>query len=82
MLTRHAFRVAIVFVAAGLLSRYMFQRFETRWQIVIFWGLVATYQLVLRPAFQRRVSLASTALDFVAVTVAIVVMKVAIEGKL
>lgn len=82
MLTRHAFRVAIVIVAAGLLSRYMFQRFETRWQIVIFWGLVASYQLVWRPAFRQRVSLASTALDIVAVTIAIIVMKVVIEGKL
>lgn len=82
MFTHHAFRVAAVFVAAGLLSRFTFRHFETRWQIVIFWGLVALYQLICRPAFGRRISLASMGLDLVAVTVAIIAMKVAIEGRL
>lgn len=82
MLTRHAFRVAILFGGAGLLSRFVFRHFETRWQIVIFWALVAAYQLGVRPALGRRVSLGSLALDVTAVTAAIVVMKVAIEGRL
>ena len=82
MFTRHAFRVAALFVAAGLLSRFTFRLFETRWQILIFWGLVALYQLVLRPAFGRRVSPASMVLDLVAVTAAIIAMKFAIEGHL
>jgi len=80
--TRHAFRVAILFMAAGLLSRFTFRLFQTRWQILIFWALIVAYQLILRPALGRRVSLASMALDLLAVTAAIVAMKVAIEGQL
>lgn len=82
MFTHHALRIALLFMGAGLLSRFAFQKFETRWQIVIFCALAALYQLVLRPAFGRQVSLASMGLDLIAVAAAIVAMKVAIEGHL
>ena len=82
MLTRHAYRVAILFAGTGLVSRFLLRQTETRWQIIAFWLAIALYQLVLRPAFGRRLSLASFALDIAAVTVAIVAMKVAIEGHL
>jgi hypothetical protein len=80
--TRHALRTAILFVGAGLLSRFSLRHFETRWQILIFWALVAGHQLVSRPLRGHRVSLPSLVLDLASVTVAIVAMKVAIEGKL
>jgi len=79
--TSHFIRVAIVVGAAGLLSRFTFRHFETRWQILIFWGAVVAYQLALRPAFGKRISIPSTVLDLIIVTIAIVAMKVAIEGQ-
>ncbi|MEG3173057.1 hypothetical protein U1708_12625 [Sphingomonas sp. ZB1N12] len=81
MFTSHFIRAALLLAAAGLLSRFMFQHFETRWQILIFAGIVAAYQLALRPAFGLRVSLPSMLLDLVVVTAAIVAMKFAIEGR-
>ena len=80
--TRHAFRAAFVFAAAGAVSRFTFRNFETRWQIAIFWAAVLAYQLLLRPATGRRVSIASTMLDLGCVAAAIIAMKVAIEGRL
>jgi predicted cobalt transporter CbtA len=78
--TSHYIQAALLLFAAGLLSRFTFQLFETRWQIMIFWGIVAGYQLALRPALGLRVSLPSMAVDLLAVTIAIVMMKVALEG--
>lgn len=80
--TRHAVRVALLFGGAGLVSRFVLRTTETRWQIVAFWAAVAAYQLGLRPAFGRRVSVASLGLDMAVVAAAIVAMKVAIEGQL
>jgi hypothetical protein len=82
MFTTHALRAAILFTAAGLLSRFTFRTFETRWQIVIFWVAVAVYQLVLRPLFGKQISPLSTGLDLACVTIAIVAMKIMIEGQL
>jgi hypothetical protein len=82
MFTTHALRAAILFTAAGLLSRFTFRTFETRWQIVIFWGAVAVYQLALRPLFGKQISPLSTGLDLVCVTIAIIAMKIMIEGQL
>ncbi|WP_375381784.1 hypothetical protein [uncultured Sphingomonas sp.] len=42
--------------------------------------VVLAYQLLLRPATGRRISIASTLLDLGYVAVAIIAMKVAIEG--
>ena len=80
--TGHAFRAALVFAAAGAVSRFTFRHFETRWQIAIFCAMVLVYQLLLRPATGRRISIASTLLDLGCVTVAIIAMKVAIEERL
>ena len=82
MLTRHALRGALVFAAAGALSRFTFRLFETRWEIVIFSAVALAYQFVARPAFGRRVSPLSAALDVGCVVVAVVATKVAIEGHL
>lgn len=82
MFTTHALRAAIIFTVAGLLSRFTFRTFETRWQIVIFWMAIAVYQLGLRPLFGKRVSVLSTGLDVACVTIAIIGMKVMIEGRL
>jgi predicted cobalt transporter CbtA len=79
--TSHFIRAAILLAGASVLSRLTFRHFETRWQILIFWGIVIAYQLALRPAFGRRISLPSTALDLLVVTVAIIGVKVAIEGR-
>ena len=81
-LPTHAVRLAIVFAAAGAASRFSFRTFETRWQIAIFWAVVLAYQLLLRPATGRRLSIASTMLDLGCVAAAIIAMKVAIEGQL
>ncbi|MGI4733241.1 MAG: hypothetical protein ACRYFW_16070 [Janthinobacterium lividum] len=82
MLTSRAFRLAALFAAAGALSRFSFRTFETRWQILIFWAVVVAYQFGVRPLMGRRVSPRSAVLDAVTVAVAIVVVKVAIEGTL
>lgn len=82
MFTTHALRAAIIFTVAGLLSRFTFRTFETRWQIVIFWTAIAVYQFGLRPIFGKKISLLSTGLDVACVTIAIVAMKVMIEGQL
>lgn len=82
MFTTHALRAAIILTVAGLLSRFTFRTFETRWQIVIFWMAIAVYQFGLRPLFGKKVSALSTALDVACVTIAIVAMKIMIEGKL
>ena len=81
MLTSHYLRAAILLGAAALLSRLTFRLVETRLQILIFWGLVAVYQLVLRPAFGRRVSMASLGLDLLVVSIATIGTKLAIEGR-
>jgi hypothetical protein len=81
MFTSHFVRAAILLGTAGLLSRFTFRLVETRLQIVLFWGIVVIYQLVLRPAFGRRISAPSIVLDLVVVSVAIVGVKVAIEGR-
>ena len=82
MLTRHAIRAALVLAAAGALSRFTFRNFETRWQIAIFGGAALACQLGARPALGKRISPASAALDVGCITVAIVAVKVAIEGQL
>lgn len=82
MLTRHAVRAAIVFAGAGALSRFTFRSFETRWEIVIFSGGALAYQFVVRPALGKRVSPLSAALDVGCIALAVVAMKVAIEGTL
>lgn len=79
--TSHFIRAAMLLAIASILSRLTFRHFETRWQILIFWGIVLAYQLALRPAFGRRISLPSTALDLLVVTVAIIAVKLAIEGR-
>jgi len=81
MLTSHYLRAAILLGAAALLSRLTFRLVETRLQILIFWGLVAVYQLVLRPAFGRRISVASLGLDLLVVSIATIGTKLAIEGR-
>ena len=82
MLTRHAVRGAILFAAAGALSRFTFRYFETRWQIVIFVTSAVAYQFVARPAVGKRISPLSAVLDVVCITAAIVATKLAIEGHL
>ena len=81
-LTSHAVRLAAVLALAGAASRFTFRLFETRWQILIFWGLVIAYQFGARPLLGKRVSPWSAALDGVCVAAAIVAVKVAIEGRL
>lgn len=80
-LTHHAIRAALILAAAGALSRFVFRTFETRWQIVIFWGVVLGYHGVRR-LVGLRFSPASMALDGVCVALAVTAMKVAIEGRL
>lgn len=81
MLTGHAIRAALILAGAGALSRFLFRHFETRWQIVIFWGVVLAYHGIRR-AMGLRFSPASLALDIMCVAVAVTAMKVAIEGQL
>lgn len=80
--TSHFLRAAALLGGASILSRLTFRHFETRWQILIFWGIVFAYQLAARPAFGRRISPASTIFDLGVVTLAIVGVKVAIEGRI
>lgn len=82
MLTRHAIRAAVMFAVAGAICRFLLRYVETRWQIAAFWCAVLIYQLIARPALGRRISPASTALDLVTVTIVIIAMKVAIEGRI
>jgi hypothetical protein len=39
--TSHFIRAALLLFAAALLSLFTIRQFETRWQILIFWGIVA-----------------------------------------
>jgi hypothetical protein len=80
MLTRHSIVAAVLLGVAALLSRFTFRDVETRVQLLVFWGIVVVYHLVLRMVFARPLSRASAAIHLVVVSVAIVGMKVAIEG--
>lgn len=82
MFTSHFIRAALILTISAFTSRFIFHNFETRWQILIFWAIVVTYQLVIRPALGRSISVASTILDLVAVTVAIIAMKVLLERRI
>ncbi|WP_174298337.1 hypothetical protein [Sphingomonas bacterium] len=74
-------RAALILAGAGALSRFLFRYFETRWQIVVFWGVVLAYHGVRR-LVGLRFSAASAILDAGCVALAIIAMKVAIEGRL
>ncbi|MGY2735422.1 hypothetical protein ACVWYO_003096 [Sphingomonas sp. UYP23] len=63
-------------------SGFLLRDVETRWQIVAFWSAIVIYELLIRPAVGKPVSIRSTMASLVAVTIAIVAMKVALEGKI
>ena len=82
MLTAQAYRAALVFAVAGATSRFLLRHVETRWQIAAFCLVVVVYQAMIRPAAGHQFSWASTALDLISVTSAIIAMKAMIEGTL
>ena len=80
MWRRDQVAAAVVFAAAGAFSRFSFRHFETRWQIAIFWGAAIAYQAIVLPAVGRRGSPGGFGLDAMCAAVAIVCMKMRIEG--
>lgn len=82
MSTSSALRNALIFSAAGATIRFLVRDVETRWQVIAFWGAIVIYELLIRPAVGKPVSIRSTIASFIAVTIAIVTVKVALEGKI
>ncbi|UAK22856.1 hypothetical protein [Sphingomonas nostoxanthinifaciens] len=81
-MNKHTALSVLVFAGAASITRFTFQHFATRWQMILFWLAAALYQFVVRPVRHESISAVNFALTGVAAMMAIWMVRIVTEGRI